>query len=66
MVEPGDRVQILYPEYAVGHIGIVLEPEILQDGTLTGYWLVQVEGEEAVLALQPSEIQVLAKVSDGL
>ena len=64
MIKPGDRVQILYPEYTAGEIGVVLEPEILQDGSKTGYWLVQVEGQEVILALLPKEIKLPERVED--
>ena len=66
MIQPGDKVQILYPENVAGETGTVLEQEMLEDGTLTGYWLLQVDGDDAILALQPCEIQVHAKLSDSL
>ncbi len=64
MIKPGDRVQILYPEYVAGEIGVVLEQETLQDGSKTGYWLVQVEGEETIFALLPQEMKLPERVED--
>ena len=59
VMQPGDRVRVLYPEYATGETGTVLEPETLQDGSKTGYWLVKIDDEEMILALLPKEMQVL-------
>ena len=59
MIQQGDRVQILYPEYAVGETGVVLEQEMLQDGSKTGYWLVRIDGKDMILALLPQEMKVL-------
>ncbi|ESA36742.1 hypothetical protein N836_05755 [Leptolyngbya sp. Heron Island J] len=60
MIQPGDRVQILYPEYAVGETGVVLEQETLQDGSKTGYWLVRTDDKDMILALLPQEMKVLS------
>ena len=59
MIKPGDKVKILYPEYAAGKTGVVLTKETLEDGAETGYWLVQVEYEDIILALLSQEIKVL-------
>lgn len=59
MIQPGDRVQVLYPEYAAGETGIVLQQETLQDGSKTGYWLVQIDGKDMILALLPQEMKLL-------
>ena len=64
MVQQGDRVKILYPDYVVGETGLVLQQEILQDGSKTGYWLVQLENQEMVLALLPEEMHVIEKVQE--
>ena len=58
-IRSGDRVKILYPEYVAGETGIVLEQETLRDGSKTGYWLVQIEGKEMVLAQLPHEVELL-------
>ena len=60
MIEPGVRVKVLYPDYAAGKTGVVLAQETLQDGSTTGYWLVQIDDEdEMILALSPQEVQIL-------
>ena len=59
MMQPGDRVQVLYPAYAAGKTGIILEQETLQDGSQTGYWLVQIDDEDMILALLPQEMKLL-------
>ena len=59
MIKPGDRVQVLYPAYAAGKTGVVLEKETLQDGSQTGYWLVQIEDDNMILALLPKEMRLL-------
>lgn len=58
-MQPGDRVQVLYPEYAAGKAGTILEKETLQDGSETGYWLVQTDNDDMILALLPKEIKLL-------
>ena len=58
-MQPGDRVQVLYPEYAAAEIGTVLEKEILQNGSETGYWLVKLDKENMILALLPQEMKLL-------
>ena len=61
MIQPGDRVQILYPEYAVGKTGVVLEEETLQDGSKTGYWLVRIDdNKDMILALLSQEMKLLS------
>ena len=64
-MQSGDKVHILYPEYAAGAIGIVLEQETLQDGSKTGYWLVQVEDDEMLLALLPQDVKLPERVKDA-
>lgn len=59
MVQPGDKVQILYPAYVAGKTAVVLEKETLQDGSKTGYWLVRTEGDGEVLALLAKEMRLL-------
>lgn len=59
MIKPGDKVQILYPVYAAGKTGVVLEKETLQDGSQTGYWLVQIQDDDMTLALLPKEMHLL-------
>lgn len=59
VIKPGVRVQVLYPAYAVGKTGVVLEEETSHEGTKTGYWLVKIDDEDWILALMPQEIRVL-------
>ncbi|MEM7796666.1 MAG: hypothetical protein AAF579_19695 [Cyanobacteria bacterium P01_C01_bin.118] len=59
VIKPGVRVQVLYPAYAVGKTGVILEEETLDDGSKTGYWLVKIDGEDLILALMPREMRVL-------
>ncbi|NEQ54148.1 MAG: hypothetical protein F6K11_29125 [Leptolyngbya sp. SIO3F4] len=66
VIQVGDRVSVLYPEYAVGETGVVLEQETLQDGSQTGYWLVRTEVEEMILALLPQEMSVLTRVKESV
>lgn len=66
VMQPGDKVQILYPEYAAGKTGAVLEKETLEDGTKTGYWLVQTEGDDEIFALKLQEVKVLTPATDSL
>ncbi len=61
VIKSGDRVRVLYPAYAAGETGIVLQPEVLQDGSKTGHWLVQLEGKDIILALLPQEMTVIAR-----
>lgn len=63
MVQQGDRVKILYPEYAAGETGLVLQQEMLQDKSKTEYWLVQIDGQGMILALLPKEMHVLQKAN---
>ena len=58
-MQSGDRVRVRHPEYATGETGIILEQEILRDGSRTGYWLVQIEGKEMILAQLPHELELL-------
>ncbi|NEQ51402.1 MAG: hypothetical protein F6K11_14890 [Leptolyngbya sp. SIO3F4] len=53
------KVEVLYPAYAAGKTGVVLEQEALSDGSKTGYWLVKIDGEDMILALLPQEMRVL-------
>ena len=59
MMQPGNRVQVIYPKYAAGETGTILAKETLEDGSETGYWLVQIDGQEMILALLPQEMEVL-------
>ncbi|MDV3347581.1 hypothetical protein D0962_16990 [Leptolyngbyaceae cyanobacterium CCMR0082] len=60
VIKLGDRVRILYPKYAAGQTGTVLEQETLEDGSKTGHWLVKVDGERyMILALLPKDMKVL-------
>lgn len=59
MIEPGVKVEVLYPAYAAGKTGVVLQQETLNDGSKTGYWLVQIDNEDVILALLPQELRVL-------
>ncbi len=60
-MQPGDRVQVLYPEYAAGETGIILEKETLQDGSETGYWLIEIDGQDMILALLSQEMKLLKR-----
>ena len=55
----GEKVQVLYPEYAAGKTGVILAKEMLQDGAETGYWLVKIDHEDMILALLPQEVRIL-------
>ena len=59
MIEPGVKVEVLYPAYAAGKTGVVLQQETLNDGSKTGYWLVKIDNEDMILALLPQELRVL-------
>jgi hypothetical protein len=52
----GQLVRIHYPEYAKDWAGVILQPEEDVDGFPTGYWLVQVEHNQIILALAPHEL----------
>ena len=56
-IQVGERVNILYPKYGVGRAGAVIAQEEESSGLQTGYWLVQVEGTEIILALLENEIE---------
>ena len=58
-MQPGDRVQVIYPKYAAGETGTILAKEILEDGSDTGHWLVQIDGQDMVLALLSQEMKLL-------
>ncbi|MEO0396345.1 MAG: hypothetical protein AAF243_10240 [Cyanobacteria bacterium P01_A01_bin.137] len=59
-MQTGNRVRVLYPAYAAGKTGVVLDQETLQDGSQTGYWLVQIDGEDMmILALSPQDVELL-------
>mgnify|MGYP001797828416 FL=1 len=58
MIQPGDKVQVLYPEYAAGKTGVVLAKEMGHDGAETGYWLVKIDYEDMILALLPQEVKI--------
>ena len=58
-IHVGARVHILYSKYGVGRVGSVIAPEEEAAGLQTGYWLVQIEGTELILALLPNEIERL-------
>ena len=57
-IQVGKRVNILYPQYGVGRVGAVIAEEEWADSQ-SGYWLVQVEGTEIILALLESEMELL-------
>ncbi|MBD2025517.1 hypothetical protein [Leptolyngbya sp. FACHB-711] len=59
-IRVGDRVEILQPDYVAGKFGKVLTPELVQDGQLTGRWIVKVEHEEVLLSLLPEELRVVS------
>jgi cell division inhibitor SulA len=50
---------VIYPEYAAGKVGTVLEPEILQDGSRSGRWLVYITTQDMILSLLPEDMQLL-------
>lgn len=58
-LQPNMTVRILYPTYAVGKLGKLLSPEVIIEETNSDYWLVQVSGEDVILALLPNEFQVI-------
>lgn len=59
-IRVGDRVEILQPDYVAGKMGKILTPELVQDGQLTGRWIVKVEQEEVLLSLLPEEFRVIS------
>ncbi|MCG8366251.1 MAG: hypothetical protein MJA27_23310, partial [Pseudanabaenales cyanobacterium] len=64
-IQVGERVNILYPKYGVGRIGAVIAQEEEPNGLQTGYWLVQVEETEIILALQDHEVEPLPQQFPG-
>ncbi|MEL6385614.1 MAG: hypothetical protein AAFQ89_24755 [Cyanobacteria bacterium J06626_18] len=60
ILRPGMTVRILYPIYALGETGEILSREVIAEEGPSDYWLVKVFGERMVLALSPSEFQVIA------
>ena len=59
VIKSGMRVQVLYPTYALGKTGVVLQEEALNDGSKTGHWLVKIDDEGWILALLPQEMRIL-------
>ena len=59
MIQAGDRVRILYPKYVAGETGVILQAEILHHYTKSGYWLVQVENQEIIVALLNHEMELI-------
>ena len=57
MFQVGDSVRVLTPAYVAGEIGTILGEEMLEDSSKTGYWLVQIESRDIILALLPDEIE---------
>ncbi|MEM9006126.1 MAG: hypothetical protein AAGE59_21690 [Cyanobacteria bacterium P01_F01_bin.86] len=55
----GIRVCILYPPYVVNQTGVVIGQEEQGRGVKTGYWLIQVEDQDMILALEPHEFEVV-------
>lgn len=60
-MQPGDKVRVLYPAYAAGETGTILEKETLQDGAETGHWLVKIDSGDMILALLPQEMRLLKR-----
>lgn len=60
VINPGDSVRILYPDYVAGKTGTVLVAETLRDGSQSDYWLVQIgQTDDVILALLPNEMEPL-------
>ncbi|WP_088890160.1 hypothetical protein [Leptolyngbya ohadii] len=59
-IRVGDRVQILQPDYVAGKTGRILTPELVQDGQLTGRWIIKVDQEEVLLSLSPEDFRVIS------
>jgi hypothetical protein len=57
----GEQVLILLPEYAAGKIGMVVAEEILNDGKISGNWLVEVTDEKLIVSLSMDEFQRLGR-----
>lgn len=58
-IRVGARVRILEPDYAAGQTGSIVSPEILSNDKASRRWIVQVEGEEVLLSLDPEQFLVL-------
>ena len=56
-IKVGERVHILEPKYGMGQIGSVIAEEEGARGVHTGYWLVQIEETDIILALLENEIE---------
>lgn len=54
-VVTGQKVLILYPDYAANFVGFVIGPEEVRQNVKTGYWLIQMEATNIILALTPDE-----------
>lgn len=59
-IRAGNRVEILQPTYVSGRIGIILAPEELIGRQSTDRWIVQVESDEILLSLNPSEFRLIS------
>jgi len=59
VIQPGCRVRILSPSYVAGELGIVLGAETEDSGAMTGYWIVSVERRDLIIALLPTEMELL-------
>lgn len=59
MIRPGNKVRILRPSYAAGQLGMVLSAETDDTGQPTGYWIVSVDSLDILLALLPTEMELL-------
>jgi hypothetical protein len=59
-ISPGKRVRILYPLYACNLTGVVLCQEEQTSGVKTGCWLIDVEAQDMILALEAHEFELLS------
>ncbi|WAL62107.1 hypothetical protein [Thermocoleostomius sinensis] len=59
-IRAGNRVEILQPLYVSGRIGIILAPEELVGRQPTDRWIIQVESDDVLLSLNPTEFRLLS------
>lgn len=58
-IHVGARVKILQPDYVAGQTGVIISPELLSDNQPSDRWIVQIDAEDMLLSLHPSEFLVL-------